>query len=160
MTEIVDQTFLTALPDESQELKSFVLSENIDQLDIQVESSNDFEYKSVNNDDLEETHIERKQTPEVEINNNISQENPSFPSAQQNSLQADFTRSVYDYAAVVYSKAEDPHQNRLDHDIQKILGSSDPPPGFGFLHPKVYYLTQNRPTPMEPLRNGCCSCNE
>ena len=43
-------------------------------------------------------------------------------------------------------------QNKLDHDITAILGSSDPPPGFGFLHPRFYYLEQNRPVPMDPLR--------
>ena len=81
-----------------------------------------------------------------------SPENPTSPPVDENGLQAVFTKSVYNYATVIYSKSEDSHPNKLDHDIQKILGSSDPPPGFGFLHPKVYYLTQNRPIPLEPLR--------
>ena len=82
------------------------------------------------------------------------QQIPSSPPViiQDNTLQAAFTQSVYEYAGIVYSKSDSPHQNKLDHDVQNILGSSDPPPGFGFLHPKVYYLTQSRPIPMEPLR--------
>ena len=65
MTEIVDQIFLTALPDDKH-LKSFVLSDDADQLELQVESSNDFEYKSVTNDDVEES--EPKKTPEIPDN--------------------------------------------------------------------------------------------
>jgi len=53
---------------------------------------------------------------------------------------------------MLYEKSEGPNQNKLNHDINAILGSSDPPPGFGFLHPRFYYLTQKRPIPMEPLR--------
>jgi cytochrome b subunit of formate dehydrogenase len=51
-----------------------------------------------------------------------------------------------------HEKLEHPRQNKLDHDITTVLGSSDPPPGFGFLHPRFYYLEQKRPVPMEPLR--------
>ncbi len=50
-----------------------------------------------------------------------------------------FSRSVFDYATMLYEKSEGPYQNKLNHDINAILGSSDPPPGFGFLHPRVYY---------------------
>jgi hypothetical protein len=61
-------------------------------------------------------------------------------------------RAVYDYATVVNRKLESPRQNKLDHDIMAMLGSSDPPPGFGFLHPRFYYLEQARPVPLEPLQ--------
>ncbi len=47
---------------------------------------------------------------------------------------------------------ESPRQIKLDHDVTAILGSSDPPPGFGFLHPRFYYLEQKRPIPLEPLQ--------
>jgi hypothetical protein len=50
MTEINNQTFLTALPDEKQ-LKSLILN---DDDGINAESSNDFEYISVLNDESEE----------------------------------------------------------------------------------------------------------
>ncbi len=61
-------------------------------------------------------------------------------------------RAVYDYASMVSQTLENPRQNKLDHDITAILGSSDPPPGFGFLHPRFYHLEQNRPIPLEPLQ--------
>jgi hypothetical protein len=50
MTEINNQTFLTALPDEKQ-FKSLILN---DDDGINAESSNDFEYISVLNDESEE----------------------------------------------------------------------------------------------------------
>lgn len=59
---------------------------------------------------------------------------------------------MYEYAAIVHETLESPRQNKLDHDVNAVLGSSDPPPGFGFLHPRFYYLEQKRPVPMEPLR--------
>jgi hypothetical protein len=65
MTEVVDQTFLTALPDDKHS-KSFVLSEDADELGINADSSNDFDYRSVSNDDLEEEKvIEGVETPEI-----------------------------------------------------------------------------------------------
>ncbi len=53
---------------------------------------------------------------------------------------------------MVHETFESPRQYKLDHDVNAVLGSSDPPPGFGFLHPRFYYLEQKRPVPMEPLR--------
>ena len=53
---------------------------------------------------------------------------------------------------MVHENLESPRQSKLDHDVHAVLGSSDPPPGFGFLHPRYYYLEQKRPVPMEPLR--------
>lgn len=53
---------------------------------------------------------------------------------------------------MVNQTLESPRQNKLDHDVTAILGSSDPPPGFGFLHPRFYYLEQKRPIPLEPLQ--------
>jgi hypothetical protein len=53
---------------------------------------------------------------------------------------------------MVHETLENPRQSKLDHDVNVVLGSSDPPPGFGFLHPRFYYLEQKRPAPMEPLR--------
>jgi len=61
-------------------------------------------------------------------------------------------KAVYNYAAMVNHTLETPRQNKLDHDVSVILGSSDPPPGFGFLHPRFYYLEQKRPIPLEPLQ--------
>lgn len=80
-----------------------------------------------------------------------SHDDPS-PSAVDERLQTIIPRAVYDYAAVVHETLESPRQTKLDHDVNAVLGSSDPPPGFGFLHPRFYYLEQKRPVPMEPLR--------
>jgi len=82
---------------------------------------------------------------------NRSHDDPS-PSAVGDHLQTVIPRAVYDYAAMVHESLESPRQNKLDHDVHAVLGSSDPPPGFGFLHPRYYYLEQKRPVPMEPLR--------
>ncbi len=82
---------------------------------------------------------------------NRSHDDPS-PSAVGEHLQTVIPRAVYDYAAMVHESLESPRQNKLDHDVHAVLGSSDPPPGFGFLHPRYYYLEQKRPVPMEPLR--------
>lgn len=68
------------------------------------------------------------------------------------SLPAIIPKSVYRYANMVRGSLETPRQTKLDHDVSAILGSSDPPAGFGFLHPRFYSLEQNRPTPMEPLQ--------
>ena len=62
------------------------------------------------------------------------------------------SRSVYDYAAKIHETFETPRQNKLEQDVTTILGSGDPPAGFGFLHPRYYSLEQKRPTPMEPLQ--------
>jgi hypothetical protein len=67
-------------------------------------------------------------------------------------IQTVIPKAVYDYAAMVNHTLESPRQNKLDHDVATVLGSSDPPPGFGFLHPRFYYLEQNRPIPLEPLQ--------
>lgn len=61
-------------------------------------------------------------------------------------------KSVYDYATIVRQSLKTPRQNKLDSDVATVLGTSDPPPGFGFLHPQVYYLEQTRPVPLEPLQ--------
>ena len=80
-----------------------------------------------------------------------SHDDPS-PSAVGEHLQRFIPQSVYDYAAMVHATLESPRQNKLEHDIHAVLGSDDPPPGFGFLHPRFYSLEQKRPVPMEPLR--------
>lgn len=80
-----------------------------------------------------------------------SHDDPS-PSAVGEHLQTIIPRSVYDYAAMVHETFESPRQTKLDHDVNAVLGSNDPPPGFGFLHPRFYYLEQKRPVPMDPLR--------
>lgn len=74
------------------------------------------------------------------------------PSAVGEQLQTIIPRAVYDYAAVVHERLESPRHAKLGQDVTAVLGSSDPPPGFGFLHPRFYYLEQKRPIPMEPLR--------
>jgi hypothetical protein len=80
-----------------------------------------------------------------------SHDDPS-PSAVGEHLPTIIPRSVYDYAAMVHEIVENPRQNKLNHDVNAVLGSSDPPAGFGFLHPRFYYLEQKRPIRMEPLR--------
>lgn len=68
------------------------------------------------------------------------------------SLPMIIPKSVYQYATMLHETFESPRQNKLEHDISTILGTSDPPAGFGFLHPRYYALEQKRPTPMEPLQ--------
>ena len=80
-----------------------------------------------------------------------SHEDPS-PSAVGEHLQPIVSQAIYNYAAMVHENLESPHQNKLDHDVQIVLGSSDPPPGFGCLYPRFYYLEQKRPVSMGPLR--------
>ena len=77
--------------------------------------------------------------------------NPSA-SVEKKSIEVVIPRAVYDYASMVNRTFESPRQNKLDHDVSTILGSSDPPPGFGFLHPRFYYLEQKRPIPLQPLQ--------
>lgn len=77
--------------------------------------------------------------------------NPST-SAVEEPVEVVIPKSIYNYAAMVHQKLENPRQNKLEHDITTVLGTSDPPPGFGFLHPRFYYLEQKRPIPLEPLQ--------
>lgn len=77
--------------------------------------------------------------------------NPST-SVEKKSIEVVIPRAVYDYASMVNHTFESPRQNKLDHDVSTILGSSDPPAGFGFLHPRFYYLEQKRPIPLQPLQ--------
>jgi len=60
-------------------------------------------------------------------------------------------RAVYDYATIFQQTLESSYKNRFNQDIATVHGSSDPPPGFGFLHPRFRYLQQKRPIPLEPL---------
>ncbi|CAF2406764.1 unnamed protein product [Rotaria sp. Silwood2] len=158
--ESTNQTFLTTLPDEKQ-ATSITLNDYEDDLDIDVKSSADSGDTPTANDEIEEI-LNNKQSQEISsilvpttVNDNLqdkmSHDDPS-PSAISEHLQAIIPRSIYEYAAVVHEKLESPRQTKLDHDVNAVLGSSDPPPGFGFLHPRFYYLEQKRPVPMEPLR--------
>jgi hypothetical protein len=81
---------------------------------------------------------------------NIRSDEP-VSSTNDEHTRAVIRRSVYDYAAIVHEQLESSCRNKLDDDIAGVLGSSDPPPGFGYCRPKVYYLEQRRPLPMEPL---------
>ena len=76
----------------------------------------------------------------------------SSPLSISQTLPMIISKSVYQYASMLHETSESPRQNKLEHDVTAILGSSDPPPGFGFLHPRYYSLEQKRPTPMEPLQ--------
>ncbi|CAF0750747.1 unnamed protein product [Rotaria sordida] len=160
MTEGTNQTFLTTVPDDKQ-VKSITLNDYDDDIDIDVKSSADSQDTPIANDEIEEI-LNNKQSQEISsilipttVNDNLqdkmSHDDPS-PSAVSEHLQTFIPRSVYDYATVLHEKIESPRQTKLDHDVNAVLGSSDPPPGFGFLHPRFYYLEQKRPVPMAPLR--------
>ncbi|CAF2169582.1 unnamed protein product [Rotaria magnacalcarata] len=160
MMETLGQTFLTTLPDEKQ-LKSIIINDYEDDIDIDVKSSTDSEDSPIANHEIEEI-LNSKQVQDTSsilipttandnLQDKMSHNDPS-PSAVGEHLQTFIPRAVYDYATVVHEKLESPRQNKLDHDVNAVLGSSDPPPGFGFLHPRFYYLEQKRPIPMEPLR--------
>ncbi|CAF0742395.1 unnamed protein product [Rotaria sp. Silwood1] len=160
MESPTNQTFLTTLPDEKQ-VKSITLNEYEDDIDIDVKSSADSEDTPIANDEIEEI-LNNKQSQEISsilipttVNDNLQDKmshNDPSPSAVSEHLQTIIPRAVFDYAAIVHEKLESPRQTKLDHDVNAVLGSSDPPPGFGFLHPRFYYLEQKRPVPMEPLR--------
>ena len=67
-------------------------------------------------------------------------------------LPGAFPKTVYNYASMIHDSLENPRQHTLDHDVIDLLGSSDPPAGFGFQHPRFYNLQQRQPRPLEPLR--------
>ena len=45
-----------------------------------------------------------------------------------------------------------PKSQRIQSTVSKVFGLDDPPPGFGLVYPKYYYLEQRRPLPMNPLK--------
>ncbi len=45
-----------------------------------------------------------------------------------------------------------PKLQRIHEGVSKVFGLDDPPPGFGLIYPKFYYLEQKRPQPMSPLK--------
>jgi hypothetical protein len=47
---------------------------------------------------------------------------------------------------------DSPKSKRIHDSITKVFGNDDPPPGFGRLNPKYYYLEQKRPQPIQPLK--------
>jgi hypothetical protein len=92
--------------------------------------------------------------PKIEVSIFIYHRPTDAPSSSlvENPVQVVIPRAVYDYASMVNHTLENPRQNKLDHDVTAVLGSSDPPPGFGFLYPQFYYLEQKRPVPLKPLQ--------
>ena len=62
-------------------------------------------------------------------------------------LPGAFPKTVYSYASMIHGILENPRQHTLDHDVLDLLGSSDPPAGFGFQHPRSYNLQQKYPRP-------------
>lgn len=60
----------------------------------------------------------------------------------------------------IYKQAQDinqtslatPKMQRIHEGVSKVFGMTDPPPGFGLIYPKFYYLEQKRPQPMDPLK--------
>jgi hypothetical protein len=45
-----------------------------------------------------------------------------------------------------------PKSQRIQSTVTKVFGLDDPPPGFGLVYPKYYYLEQKKPQPMSPLK--------
>lgn len=45
-----------------------------------------------------------------------------------------------------------PKSQRIQSTVTKVFGLNDPPPGFGLVYPRYYYLEQKKPQPMSPLK--------
>ncbi|CAF1086093.1 unnamed protein product [Rotaria sordida] len=156
MNENNKETFITTLPNDNQ-VKSFSLNDD-DDMNTDVKSSNDSDDGSITNNEISNKQ-EHQNASLISIANvesindtehNILIDEPSL-SIIDDQTQITIPKAVYDYAAVVRQTLETPRQTKLAHDVATVLGSNDPPPGFGFLHPQYYYLEQTRPTPLEPL---------
>lgn len=182
MSEEEKPTFITATPDETIDVTNIDprQADDDDDLEIDEKSSADSADTPIGINEIEEI-LNKDSVPDNKSSLNTNQpadlladkmssftnsftrnsrilfarfrshDDPS-PSAVGEQLQAVIPRAVYEYAAVVQEIREDPRQAKLKDDVQAVLGSSDPPAGFGFLHPRYYYLEQKRPIPMEPLR--------
>jgi hypothetical protein len=155
-----NEVFLTTLPNEKQDL-STVLNEDNDEedLDIDVRSSTDSDDALLANEETLSTKESQEIPPfliaNVESLDSIGNTLPmEVPSSSLIDDQGQFVipKSVYNYATLVHQTLESPRQAKLDHDVTTVLGSSDPPAGFGFLYPQFYDLEQKRPIPLEPLR--------
>ncbi|CAF0874711.1 unnamed protein product, partial [Didymodactylos carnosus] len=162
-----DQTFLTALLDENEknviENKPILISneENEDDIDIEIKSSVS---DTDDNDEVNSINEEHKANDITQDENEkllelvqISEDYDKAEDANKIEPVNDYNttiipRSLYDYAATVHEMFESPRYSKLHHDVSTVLGSADPPPGFGFLHPRFYYLEQKRPVPMQPLK--------
>ncbi|CAF3377551.1 unnamed protein product [Rotaria socialis] len=156
-----EEVFITTVPNDEEDI-AFGLSDG-DDLNIDIKSSVDSDEESMVDEEIEDI-FNKKQHQDISLlsiakvesvdvieNNTLMQETSSL-SLITNQTQTAISKSVYDYATVVRQTLKTPRQNKLDHDIATVLGSSDPPPGFGFLHPQFYYLEQTRPVPLEPLQ--------
>ncbi|CAF4412040.1 unnamed protein product [Rotaria sp. Silwood2] len=160
MNENNKETFITTLPNVKQ-IISFTSTDDDDDMNIDAKSSSDSDDASITNDEISNKK-EHQDTSSISItnvesfdgiaNNILINEPSSSSSIIDDQTQVTIPKAVYDYAAVVRQALETPRQSKLDHDVATVLGSSDPPPGFGFLQPQFYYLEQTRPVPLEPLR--------
>ncbi|CAF2150101.1 unnamed protein product [Rotaria magnacalcarata] len=159
-----EEVFITTVPNDKEGI-AFGLSDG-DDLNIDIKSSVDSDEESMVDEEIEDIFnknqhqdisllsIAKVESFDVIKNNTLMQEASSL-SLITNQTQTVISKSVYDYATVVRQALKTPRQNKLDHDVATVLGSSDPPPGFGFLHPQFYYLEQTRPVPLEPLQANC-----
>ncbi|CAF3582808.1 unnamed protein product [Rotaria sordida] len=147
MNENNKETFITTLPNDNQ-VKSFSLNDD-DDMNIDVKSSNDEISNKQEHQNASLISIANVESIN-DTEHNILIDEPSL-SIIDDQTQITIPKAVYDYAAVVRQTLETPRQTKLAHDVATVLGSNDPPPGFGFLHPQYYYLEQTRPTPLEPL---------
>jgi hypothetical protein len=69
------------------------------------------------------------------------------------SIQGKTKKKIYKDALVINNmNLGTPKAKRIHDSVNKVFGSDDPPPGFGLIYPKYYYLEQKRPQPMEPLK--------
>lgn len=64
-----------------------------------------------------------------------------------------FRKQIYSQArSINKSCLAKPKEQRLHDSISKVFGVDDPPPGFGHCYPRHYFLEQNLPRPISPLK--------
>jgi len=88
----------------------------------------------------------------VQIIEDNSEMDSGFQSRPE-SNQGKTKKKIYKDALVINNmNLGTPKAKRIHDSVNKVFGSDDPPPGFGLIYPKYYYLEQKRPQPMEPLK--------
>ncbi|CAF3636157.1 unnamed protein product [Adineta steineri] len=126
---------------------------------VKPSNSNDIDIDVISSDNTQRKNHEIEELPSVLILNteSIDDVKNRIPIDSSSSVKTDdhvqkpVSKAVYDYATMFHQTMEESRQNRLNEDVTTILGSSDPPPGFGVLHPPVRYLKQKCPFPLDPL---------
>jgi len=72
---------------------------------------------------------------------------------EENQEDDSLKKKIYKHALNINNTSMvTPKMQRIHEGVSKVFGIDDPPPGFGLIFPKFYYLEQKRPQPMSPLK--------